>query len=268
MDPSVRNLIHDLHSIEAIKFGEFKLKSGIISPIYIDLRVTVSYPAILSQISKCMYTQLQSAGVSYDVLCGVPYTALTIASSMSLANSIPMVMRRKEAKGYGTNKIIEGVFKAGMSCLVIEDLVTTGGSVMETVFDLHKEGLIVRDVVVLVDRQQGGRAGLEAKGMTLHAVLTITQVLDELLLAGKLTSEVVQRVRDFIRDNQISSIHPTFPPTNTQEPPPSSSAPPPLDRSTKHLHGRTASLSYEARAAMAKHPLSKRLLELMARKKD
>lgn len=84
---------------------------------------------------------------------------------MSQSLNKPMVMRRKEVKAYGTSKAIEGVWSAGAKCLVIEDLVTSGLSVFETIDPLCAEGMQVKDVVVLVDRQQGGRKSIEGKGV-------------------------------------------------------------------------------------------------------
>lgn len=104
----------ELFKIGAIKLGSFQLKSGIISPIYIDLRVTVSYPKILQAIGEYIYENVQKSGSTYDLLCGVPYAALPIASSISLQHDKPMLIRRKEGpKGYGTKKSLEGVYTLG-----------------------------------------------------------------------------------------------------------------------------------------------------------
>lgn len=189
-----------LYEIGAIQFGEFLLKSGIVSPIYIDLRLIVSYPPLLQQIATLMGEMIKEC--HFERVCGVPYTALPIATAISLAYNIPMVMRRKEAKAHGTKKIIEGAFKKGQSCLIVEDLITSGLSIFETISPLEQEGLVVKDVVVLLDRQQGGKQKLEAHGIELHAVFTITDLLSQLLDQSILTQTTYDHVKQFLKENQ------------------------------------------------------------------
>ncbi|RMD65663.1 orotate phosphoribosyltransferase, partial [Candidatus Pacearchaeota archaeon] len=150
---NTRALARTLYNINAIRFGEFRLKSGILSPFYIDLRVTISYPDVLKTIAETFWERIQP--LSFDRITGVPYTALPFAVALSLEHNLPMVLRRKEAKSYGTKKIIEGEFKKGDTCLVIEDVITSGASVFETIEPLETAGLIVSDIAVLIDREQG-----------------------------------------------------------------------------------------------------------------
>ncbi len=169
-------LIQELHKIGAIQHGDFTLKSGVKSPIYIDLRLIISYPKLLAEVAFLMWEKI--AGSQFDRVCGVPYTALPIATALSVQQNLPMVMRRKEAKNYGTKKIIEGAFESGQNCLVIEDLITSGMSIFETINPLEEVGLKVTDIVVVLDRQQGGRERVEEKGYRLHSLFTLSELLE------------------------------------------------------------------------------------------
>lgn len=193
-------MISKLMDIQAVKFGSFTLKSGMISPIYIDLRLLVSYPDLLNSVAEAFWTKVKS--LNFDLLCGVPYTALPIATAISLLHRKPMIMRRKEAKEHGTKKTIEGSFKSGQNCLVIEDLITTGMSIFETIDPLEKEGLKIQDVAVLIDRQQGGQKKLSEKGYKLHSVFTLSEMLDVLEKTGRLDKPTTASVRQFIAQNQ------------------------------------------------------------------
>jgi orotate phosphoribosyltransferase len=172
-------LIHSLYQIGAVKFGDFTLKSGKTSKIYLDLRQIISYPDILRLVAEAIWNQVSTK--HFDLVCGVPYTALPIATCISLQHNISMIMRRKEKKDYGTKQSIEGAFKAGQHCLVIEDVITSGTSILETTDELEAAGLKINDLAILVDREQGGRENLQKRNYTVHAVFTLKEMLNELL---------------------------------------------------------------------------------------
>lgn len=140
---------------------------------------------------------------NFDVICGVPYTALPIATVVSIKTSIPMVMRRKEAKDYGTKKLIEGVYKEGDRCLIVEDVVTSGSSILETVKDLNGAGLKCGDAIVLLNREQGGADFLNKNGIQMHALLSLTQLMKYLKEEGCVDEATVLRVKEYVENTQI-----------------------------------------------------------------
>lgn len=190
-----------LHEIGAIKFGEFTLKSGIKSPIYIDLRLLISYPKVLKLVSSAMVDVARQ--LEFQVIAGIPYTALPIATAISIDQNWPMVYARKEVKDYGTKKKIEGVFNEGDTALIIDDLITTGDSKFETVDPFEASGLKIKDFIVLVDREQGGGRLLEEKGYRLHSIIGINELLDILSEEGKLDEENYKKAKDFIAQTQV-----------------------------------------------------------------
>jgi uridine monophosphate synthetase len=200
LNPSQAALADGLLNAGCIKFGEFTLKSGLKSPIYIDLRRIISFPRLLAQIGEA-YLPLLSH-LSFDRLAGLPYAAIPIATAVSLQGDYPMIYPRKEVKTYGTKAEIEGEFHAGETALVIDDLATTGGSKFEAIEKLTAVGLIVKDIVVLVDRQSGAKESLEQAGYFMHAVLTITELLDYWEENGKVEKDKIEETREFLKQGK------------------------------------------------------------------
>jgi uridine monophosphate synthetase len=195
-NPELSNIADGLLSAGCIKFGEFTLKSGLKSPIYIDLRQIIAYPKLLAQIAEAYLPILQR--LSFSRLAGLPYAAIPIATAISLAGNYPMIYPRKEVKTYGTKAEIEGEYHTGETVVVIDDLATTGGSKFEAIEKLTGAGLVVKDVVVLVDRQSGAKESLAQAGYSLHAVLTIHEMLDYLETNGKVDKDKIEATRKFL----------------------------------------------------------------------
>ena len=185
-EPELESLALTLYEIGAVKLGRFRLHSGRISPIYIDLRLLVSYPHALRQVAAAYRPLLDD--LSFDVLSAYPYAALPIGVAISLEMDLPLIYPRKEAKNHGTGRQVEGRWEAGQTAVVIEDLITSGDSILHAVATLKAEDLHVRDAVVLIDREQGGRENLEEQGRRLHAVMTLSRLLSILQDRGRISA--------------------------------------------------------------------------------
>ena len=189
-------LADGLLSAGCIKFGGFTLKSGLKSPIYIDLRQVISHPKLLSEVAQAYLPLLSN--IQFSRIVGLPYAAIPIATAISLAGNYPMIYPRKEAKSYGTKADIEGEYHAGETVVVIDDLATTGGSKFEAIEKLTGAGLVVKDVVVLVDRQSGAKESLKQAGYSMHAVLTISQLLNYWEENAKVEKDKIEATRMFL----------------------------------------------------------------------
>lgn len=191
-----------LLSLGCVKFGRFTLKSGKLSPIYIDLRQLVSQPSVLAQVAAAFLPILR--GLVFDRLAALPYAALPIATAISLQSGWAMLYPRKEVKEYGTKAEIEGLFNPGETAVVIDDLATTGGSKFEAIDKLKSAGLRVRDIVVLIDRQSGATEALANSGYFLHSVFSLTQLVDHWEQIGAVPSNYANAVRKFLQQEAHS----------------------------------------------------------------
>lgn len=171
----LESLVLTLYDIKAVRFGRFELHSGQISPIYIDLRLLASYPDALRQAAAAYRQILQNQ--SFDLLAATPLAGLPIGTAICLDMNVPLVYPRQSTKSYGTGKQIEGRWNVGQTAVVIDDLITTGDSLLKSIAFLKAAGIRVQSAVVLIDREQGGKQTLREQGYTLFSAITLSRML-------------------------------------------------------------------------------------------
>ncbi len=196
LDP-LASLILGLFDAGCVQFGTFTLKSGLTSPIYIDLRLLASHPSLLREVARAMARLAQE--LTFDRIAAVPYAGLPIGTALALELNRPLIYPRREVKEHGTRRAIEGAFTPGERALLVDDLITRGDSKLEAATPLQEAGLVVQDVLVLIDREQGGAEDLAQHGMRLHAVLKLSQMLEVLRDAGRISPEKYREVVDYLR---------------------------------------------------------------------
>jgi orotate phosphoribosyltransferase len=181
-----------LFEIGAVRFGEFTLHSGKISPIYVDLRLLASFPSALRQAAAVYKSILET--MTFDLLAATPLAGLPIGTAISLEMNLPLVYARPSAKGYGTGKRIEGKWAVGQRAVMVDDLITSGDSLLQGMVMLESAGLRVSEAVVLLDREQGGREMLQSKGYRLTSAMTLDEMLEVYVADGKLDREERDKV--------------------------------------------------------------------------
>ena len=194
------NLILELHSVGAIQFGKFKLKSGMLSPFYLDLRILVSHPSVLRDCARALAQTLST--LKFDRIAAIPYAALPIGTAVALEMDRPLIYPRQAKKDYGTERVIEGKFNAGESVVVLDDVITTGASKFEAISTLLDARLKVNDVVVLIDREQGGAEELATRNYRLHSVYKIREVLRVLRATDRISETLFQEAISFVETKQ------------------------------------------------------------------
>jgi len=192
----LQGLADELVAAGCVKLGDFELKSGDRSPIYIDLRLLTGHPALLSRVADAFIPILD--GLAFDRLAAVPYAGLPIATAIALRSDRPLIYPRKEVKEYGTGATVEGGFEPGDAAVLIDDLATSGGSKHEAIERLTAAGLEVRDVVVLIDREGGAGESLSKAGYQLHSVFTLSQLIDHWTASGALDDGWLSKLTEFL----------------------------------------------------------------------
>ena len=170
-------LIKILKENHVFEEGNFTLASGKESNYYVNMKKAITNPEILSTISKLISEKIEGDGI--DKVAGPALGAVPIATAVSLESKTPLLMIRKEKKGYGTSKLIEGELNEGDNVIVVEDVTTTGGSLLKAIRAIQDNGGIVKRAFVAVDREEGAIETFEKEGVRLEPLISVSEFFDE-----------------------------------------------------------------------------------------
>ena len=192
-----------LHEKGAIKFGDFTLTSGKKSSYYIDLRIVPSFPHQFRKMIKRLQNNIsEKIGLdNFDCLVSVPTSGLVIASALAIETVKPLIYVRNKPKDYGTSKSIEGSFEQGKKALMIDDVATTGGSVVNAIKSLKEAGIVISDAFIIINRMEGASEALEAEGVKIYNLTDILEITNLLYDQNLISNDVLENVK-----NQISKV--------------------------------------------------------------
>lgn len=198
----VKEFAEFLHQKGIIRFGDFTLASGKKSSYYVDLRLVPSFPHQFRRMIRHLQNTISDeVGLdNFDAIASVPTGGLVIASALALETVKPLVYVRSQAKSYGTGKLVEGVVTGGMRVLVVDDVATTGGSVVNGIRELKKAGAVISDAYVIVNRLEGAKDSLGQENVKLHHLLDILNIARTLYESKIIDGSVLDRVQ-----KQVSS---------------------------------------------------------------
>ena len=185
-----------LNKIGALKFGVFKLTSGKISPYYIDIRMVPSFPDAFQEIRDFYVSFIkEEIGVqNFERVAGIPVAGIPFASLVAYNLKKPFLYIRKGVRLHGRQRRIEGVLTPGDRVLLVDDLITTGLSLVKASKAIMAEGGVVSDAVVLLDREEGGKERLEENGIRLHPLLNMDEIADKLHELGTIDKEQLKTI--------------------------------------------------------------------------
>ena len=198
-------LADTLWKLGAVQFGSFTLgRTTVDSPVHVNLRLLIGHPTALWRSAHIIWDEIQALQSMlnpqvqpFDVVAGVPFGGLHIATAFSLTAKVPMIYLHPRADAMGNE--IEGIYHPNQHPLIIDDLLAGGGSILETALQLGEAGLIVRDAVVLLDREQGGRERLRRQGINLISLLSLEVLMNYLMSSGKITEEWYRKSMEFLQ---------------------------------------------------------------------
>lgn len=197
-------IVEELWNLGAIEFGDYTLgRTAVHSPIYVNVRRLISNPLVLDRCAALMNLELEALLAMrnphvqpFGLVAGVPFGGLHLGTAYSLRTTMPMIYIHPPRPD--RESMIEGIYRPGQSCLIIDDLVTGGGSILQTAQLLRDSGMFVHDAVALVDRLEGGRRALKDGGINLTSIVTLEQISNYLYSNEKIDRQTHARVMAYI----------------------------------------------------------------------
>ncbi|MCZ6613503.1 MAG: orotate phosphoribosyltransferase [Thaumarchaeota archaeon] len=186
----------------ALTFGKFKLSSGKLSTYYLDLRVLPSRPQAFNRVIEAYSVAIKGVNGAVDMIGGVPTSGLTFATALAYSLAKPMIYVRDKKKSYGKSKKIEGVLTPGSNVILIDDLVTSGASIISAAEAIRDEGGLVKECIVLIDREEGAQKNLLRSSIRLHSISTISTIATQLHESGHIDRNKMSAI---LRETQGSN---------------------------------------------------------------
>lgn len=207
MTKDEKKLADLLFKIGGVQFGAFRLKlhdknpNAPLSPIYINLRVLQSYPVAMKKTAVVLAKFIKS--LKFELIAAIPLAGVALGEALSLTTEVGMVTPRPP-KVHGLNQGVsgvDGVYKKGQTVLLVDDLITRGDSKLEAIKNLRDKGLKVKDLLVLIDREQSGKEVLGKHKIKLHCIFTLRELLDSYLKSSLISPEVHSKTLAYLREN-------------------------------------------------------------------
>ena len=189
-----------LADAKVVKFGEFTLASGLKSPIYVDLRVLPSYPESMQIVAEELVKVVKK--IKPDVVAGAETAGIPLSTAISIKTKIPMIYVRKRPKSYGTMEMIEGVLKKNAKVVLVDDMATNAFSKLNFIQGIRQAGGIVNDVVIVLDREQGGVEALAKESVKLHSLITLKELLQYMKNNNLIDDDKYNGVLDYLEKNK------------------------------------------------------------------
>ncbi len=209
-DNTTLGLARQIYELGGIEFGNFTVgRSTVDSPVYVNPKRLIAVPSalrtaadLIRQTAEIAVARRHHQAEPFELVAGVPLGGLHLATAYSLATDVPLIYLAPQDVTGGMS--LEGRFLPGQHALVIDDLITTGGSVIATATAMREQGLVVRDVIVLIDRDQGAARRLDQHRLHLLPILSLRTMLNYYMSEQLIREADYQRSLDYITRNQAT----------------------------------------------------------------